>query len=305
MAAKNGLLLSLEGIDFTWKTPFSEWLLKDCSEKMPEVIITRDPPYRLKPWDGYKEFFEKNKEVSYLAEAIMLLAARLDNFERWIQPALLRCALIISDRYIDSWLAYQGVRLAHYFNKNSEEALNFLLKLHQEMIKRNFLRMPDLTILISDNPAKTIQRKNNEKETSKYEELDIQQRVQEQYKILARLFPERIVVIDVEDKSIQESYKIVKTVVLAWLDGLEKGYRVLPSAQTIKSGQRVMALRTLSWTLGRFDDYPLVINSGDEGTIKNLEGSQVLIEWDKDEFKSMAKALNIKSEERFSYIILP
>jgi hypothetical protein len=39
----SGLFLSLEGIDFTWKTPFVEWLKRDFSDNR-EVVITRDPP---------------------------------------------------------------------------------------------------------------------------------------------------------------------------------------------------------------------------------------------------------------------
>lgn len=270
-----------------------------------EIVITRDPPYKLAPWNRYKEFFEKGKEISYLAEAMMLLAARLDNYERLIKPALSRGALIISDRYIDSWFAYQSIRLSDYFNKNSAIALEFLLKLNQELIQKGFLIMPDLTILISDNPEITIQRKNQEKEVSKYDELDIQRCVHEQYKVLARMFPTRILLINVEHKNIHEGYKVVKAIVQSWLNALQKDEHLFLSKR-VRVGQQIMALRQLSWTLGKFDDYPLVVVSGDKGTIKSLKDEQkkVLVEWDKDEFKNLEKALSLESEERFSCVIL-
>jgi hypothetical protein len=67
-----------------------------------------------------------------------------------------------------------------------------------------------------------------------------------------------------------------------------------------------MALRTLSWTIGKFDDYPLIVMPGDKGTIKSTEeATNIIVEWDKDEFKNLNKAVNLKSEERFSCLILP
>lgn len=303
---KRGLLLSLEGIDFTWKTPFTEWLQRDCSQKT-KIVITRDPPYKLSPWDSLKEFFEKGENMSYLSEAMMLLSARIDNCDRWIIPAISKRKLVIADRYIDSWFAYQSIRLANYFHKNSKEALEFLLEINQKMVQKGFIVMPNLTILISDDPKITIQRKGTEKVKSKYDKLPIQQLVHEQYQILSRMFPERILVVDVNGKNIYEAYEIIKTIVLVWFEKENKNEDLFPLISKVKIGQRIMALRQLSWTIEKFEDYPLVVTSGDQGIIKKIGNNSnpwIQVEWDKDEFKKIAKSVNLGSQERFSCIIL-
>jgi dTMP kinase len=114
--------LSLEGIDFTWKTPFAEWLKRDLSAQGWEVLLTRDPPYALSPWTQFYEFFERGDSISHVSEAFLLLTGRLDNYERVIRPALKRNAVVIADRYVDSWLAYQSFRLAPIFRRQEQRA---------------------------------------------------------------------------------------------------------------------------------------------------------------------------------------
>lgn len=208
----SGLFLSLEGIDFTWKTPFVEWLKRDFSDNK-EVVITRDPPYFLLPWNEFRVFFERSEQVSHLAEALLLLTARIDNNERVILPALSRGALVIADRYFDSWFAYQTVRLARYFADSQEKVQEFLFNLNRIITENGFLAQPNLTILITDDPQKTIKRKNEEKETSKYDVLEIQRLVDIRYQRLAEMFPERIVSVDVRGKNIDEAYAIIKVLV--------------------------------------------------------------------------------------------
>ena len=83
-----GNFISLEGIDFTWKTPFSQWLKRDLTAQGMKVILTRDPPYYISPWNQFREFFESGENLALMSEAFLLLTARLDNFERVILPAL-------------------------------------------------------------------------------------------------------------------------------------------------------------------------------------------------------------------------
>jgi DNA primase catalytic subunit len=52
----------------------------------------------------------------------------------------------------------------------------------------------------------------------------------------------------------------------------------------------------VSWTVGEFQDYPLVVQSGNRGTIVEVDESQrrVCVEWDDDEFKRMKKYLSLE-----------
>jgi hypothetical protein len=62
------------------------------------------------------------------AEALLFAAARADHLEKTIQPALDRGAWVVSDRFLDSSLAYQGgagglgmeaVRALHRFGSSN------------------------------------------------------------------------------------------------------------------------------------------------------------------------------------------
>jgi dTMP kinase len=49
-----------------------------------------------------------NRELTPLAELLLMFAARAQNVEQWILPALAEGKIVISDRFTDSSVAYQG-----------------------------------------------------------------------------------------------------------------------------------------------------------------------------------------------------
>lgn len=93
-----------------------------------------------------------------------------------------------------------------------------------------------------------------------------------------------------------------------WLEksGMDNSLDRFPEIGTIQIGNRLMALHRISWTLYEFDDYPLVVESGDLATVISVERSQgkIIVEWDKDEFKHLPKSLNLMSKDKFSCVVL-
>lgn len=209
---KHGRFISLEGIDFVGKTPFAEWLQRDLTAQGYEVVLTRDPPYFLSPWNNFREFFERGESITKLAEAVMLLTARLDNSERKILGALAQNAIVIADRYTDSWFVYQSIRLAPYFD-GEMQALEFLIQLNEFLVGKRLLIEPQLTVWLSDDPYRTIKRAEREQKISKYENLPMQLKVETQYGVVYERFPQRIIKVDLRGKEIPEAYPLVKTVV--------------------------------------------------------------------------------------------
>jgi dTMP kinase len=49
-----------------------------------------------------------NKELTATAELLLMFAARAQNVEQWILPALAQGKIVVSDRFTDSSIAYQG-----------------------------------------------------------------------------------------------------------------------------------------------------------------------------------------------------
>ncbi|HUS60292.1 MAG TPA: hypothetical protein VMX76_02840 [Nevskiaceae bacterium] len=210
---KFGMFTSLEGIDFTGKTPIARWLRRDLLERGFDVTLTRDPPYGLSPWDRFQEHFERGEDLTHISEAFLLLTARLDNYEKFILPKLQKGAVVIADRFLDSWFAYQSARLAKYFG-SEEPALRFLVGLNQNLVDKGLLSFPNLTLLIDNDPALAMQRAKDVKVLSKYEVMNTQVRVALQYQRLVQLFPDRIRVIDGREKKIPEVYEEAKQIVL-------------------------------------------------------------------------------------------
>lgn len=209
--------ISLEGIDFTWKTPFSEWLKRDLTAQGKRVLVTRDPPYFISPWKDFYEFFERGDGLSKLAEAHLLLTARLDNSERFIQPALEEGYVVVADRYSDSWLAYQSVRLAHYFG-GQQQALEFLISVQDRLSSAGLLAQPRLTAWISEDPEVAIRRASTAAKISKYENLPMQVAVDTQYRALQLRYPDRIKEINVRSLDIHVAYRLVLDAVTRHFD---------------------------------------------------------------------------------------
>lgn len=213
--------VSLEGIDFTGKTTLSKWLVRDLRKQEMEVVITRDPPYYISPWGQFQNFLESGTNIAYLSEAFLLLTARIDNYERIILPALLNGSVVIADRFTDSWLAYQSVRLTHYF-RDELEALSFLTAIQNKLIIHGFLGLPGLTLWIYENPEIAIKRALTARKISKYENLAIQQQVDKQYQILHKRYPERIKLVDARGIDIHETYSKVLRIVTCYFNKINK-----------------------------------------------------------------------------------
>lgn len=207
------LFISFEGIDFSGKSTMAAMLSEELSRRGFDTVVTRDPPYALSPWERLRENDERDK-LAKISEAFLFLAARLDNYERIISPKLQQGGIVIADRFIDSWFAYQSVRLSRHFG-NEELALKFLLELNLQLIDRGLLSFPEKTLFIDTDPSIAITRKVlRSGEVSKYEDIDIQERVFAQYHKLAKMFPNRFRIVDARGKDLSRVYEDAKEIVL-------------------------------------------------------------------------------------------
>jgi dTMP kinase len=106
---RRGRFISLEGGEGAGKSTQVEALADALRERGLDVAVTREP--------GGSEGAEKIRELllsgaddrwSAPAEALLFAAARADHVDRVIRPALLAGRWVLSDRFVDSSLAYQG-----------------------------------------------------------------------------------------------------------------------------------------------------------------------------------------------------
>lgn len=104
-----GLFISFEGVDGSGKTTQLELLAASLRAAGYEVVSTREPGGTTLGEGVRTTLLDRsNAGISPRTEALLYAAARAQLVEEVIRPALAQGKIVLSDRYIDSSLAYQG-----------------------------------------------------------------------------------------------------------------------------------------------------------------------------------------------------
>ncbi len=199
-----GKFITFEGVEGAGKSTQSKLLVEYLNNNGIEAIWTREP--------GGSEGAEEIRKVIIsgsvnkwdgITELLLMYAARRDHTEKKIKPALAEGKVVISDRYFDSSFTYQGY--GHGIN------LDTISKIHN-IVLEDF--KPDLTLIFDLDAEKGLKRTDIRGEKNRFEELDISfhNKVRNGFKNIANENKDRVRIINVEDKSIEELQKeILKT----------------------------------------------------------------------------------------------
>lgn len=184
----SGLFITLEGTDGSGKTTQINKLKKYFSEKGYNVVCTREPG-STPIGEKIREIIidKNNSEMSDITEALLYAAARAQLVDEVIEPVLEDGGIVISDRFLDSSIVYQG------FARGMGG--NFIRNINKAGVKS---LEPDITFLLKLKPEDSIARKSKQAELDRLEaEKDtFHQRVFDGYIRLAKRNKERIKIID-------------------------------------------------------------------------------------------------------------
>ncbi|MDT0479728.1 dTMP kinase [Streptomyces doebereineriae] len=152
--ADNGFFIALEGGDGAGKSTQAEALAEWIRAKGHEVVVTREP--------GATPVGKRLRSIlldvssaglSHRAEALLYAADRAEHVDTVVRPALERGAVVISDRYIDSSVAYQGAgrdlspteiaRINRWATDGLVPHLTVLLDVSPEIARERFTEAPD------------------------------------------------------------------------------------------------------------------------------------------------------------------
>jgi len=178
------VFITFEGLDGSGKSTQSRLLVAALAADGRDVVSTREPG-GTKLGERIRELLLAQGEVAPWAEAALFAAARAQLVDELIAPALERGADVVSDRYLDSSLAYQGIARGL--------GLEPVLELNLHAVRG---LLPDRTFLLAVEPEESARRVGEDGDRIEREAGDFRARVGDAYRQLAERFPQRITTID-------------------------------------------------------------------------------------------------------------
>ncbi len=175
----SGLLITFEGVEGSGKTTQMTRLERWLRAKGRRVSSTREP-------DGtrlgvaVRRLFELEPEP--LAEVFLFMAARRQHVAAKIRPWLERGRLVLSDRYADATVAYQG------YGRGVDPDL-----IRELNVRATGGVLPDLTLLFDLDPAEGFRRMGRRRRDAfEREALAFHRRVRQGYLEIFRAEPKRV-----------------------------------------------------------------------------------------------------------------
>lgn len=188
-----GLFITFEGMDGSGKTTQMHRLaarLRGLGRSVLETAEPGGPPVSQKIRRILLD--SANQELSPVTEILLYFASRAQNVDEWIVPALGRGEIVLSDRFTDSSLVYQG--RGRGLGADTVAAL--------ERIACRGLK-PDLTLLVDVDPEASLARARARNQAEPHcetrmddQSLEFHRTVANAYHALAAAEPGRVKVVD-------------------------------------------------------------------------------------------------------------
>ena len=177
------MFVTFEGVDGSGKSTQAELAAAFLAEGGREVVATREPG-GTPLGERIRGLLLGGPEMTAWAEASLFAAARAELAERVIRPALARGAIVVSDRYVDSSLAYQGAARGLGIDR--------VLELNAAVADL----LPDRTFVLLVDEATAAARLGRRPDRIEREGAEFRAAVEAGYREVAERFSERIVLLD-------------------------------------------------------------------------------------------------------------
>ncbi len=210
-----GQLITLEGIDGSGKGTVAKYIAARLAETMPKrrLVLTAEPTtgqagrmLREEMAKACEEGCEPSA-AKRMQELFLFMADHASHLTETVLPALETGAIVLSDRYADSTAAYQGVTLRGIV----PDPVSWI-----QDIYRPWNLIPDRTLLLVLDPNVALLRMQSRLGRQKFERLEFLRLVDENFRRIASLEPERFVQIDAgqdaEDVGEDAMYAILKLI---------------------------------------------------------------------------------------------
>jgi dTMP kinase len=206
----NGIFITLEGVEGSGKTTQAALVADALRKEGRRVTLTHEPGGTRAGEAIRAIFLDPAVSLDVAAELLLVLADRAQHVREKLKPVLAAGEIVISDRYSDSTVAYQG-----YGRGFDLKLLDELNRLASDGVR------PDLTIVL-DCPVETGLERTRARvrggvrapDRFEGEQVEFHRRVREGFLEIARTDPARVMVLD--------STQPKPTVTTAILDAVRK-----------------------------------------------------------------------------------
>ena len=212
-----GVFITFEGIDGCGKSTQLRLLASELRVRGHDVVTTREPGGTPLGQKLRSVLLDVQEQVDPLTELLVFAADRAQHVRTLLLPALAANKIVLSDRYADATVAYQGSGRGF-----KPELIKEIVQLATDGL------MPALTLLfdlpVAESAVRT-RRRTRAKHSDRLdrEHSDFHERVRTAYLEIASANPERVSVIDARG-SVHETQRLVMDIVLPFLEskGMDK-----------------------------------------------------------------------------------
>lgn len=201
------MFITLEGGEGSGKSTALRHIVQKLEEEGYEIVLTREPGGTPISEQIRNVILDKsNVNMDPWTEALLYAASRRQHIQEKIIPSLKAGKIVISDRFLDSSLAYQGGARGlgiDEIERMNQYATNGLL--------------PDLTLLFDLPPAVGLARigANSEREVNRLdvEKISFHEKVRSAFHEVAERYPDRIVILDASlspEELSQKAYEVIE-----------------------------------------------------------------------------------------------
>lgn len=184
MSNEPGLFLAFEGGDGAGKSTQVRFLAQSFRDAGRQVLVTRQPG-GTPLGSRIRDLLLHGDHVSPRAEALLFAADKAHHVDEVIRPALRAGDVVITDRYVDSAVAYQGAGR----DLGADE-------IHQLQTWAVDDLRPDLTIIVDISAEEGRRRRGATQDRLESEADDYHEAVRAHFLAMARGNPERYLVVD-------------------------------------------------------------------------------------------------------------
>jgi dTMP kinase len=199
---ESGLFVAFEGGEGAGKSTQARLLADQLRADGFEVVVTFEPGATDIGANLRKVLLDrKSVGLSPESEALLYAADRAQHVREVVRPALMRGAIVVTDRYVDSSLAYQGAGRALAdadVRRLSTWATGGL--------------MPDLTVVLDLPPEVGLRRRGGPADRLEDESLDFHRRVRAMFLQLASHDRARYLVLDATEDSDRVHHAVTKRI---------------------------------------------------------------------------------------------